>query len=1002
MPPKFNKRRRTSRLQTPVSSTATSTPPARPEKEPQVKQEDMNSSGTIDQTDTMVKVKIEEIEEAMREPYIKQENDISNGFSGPSCGQNVTPERIKVEDEEAVKRGPYIKQENTVLVGTYEYAGPSNNQRVATDVVKTEEDDEVEIVEPEETFFGIIYTNVVGLRYYTGIVGVDEQVCLVREPSNRHDSNAIAVYNIDNHQVGHVPRQVAYNLAKVLDQKIARVEGYCPEGSVGHYYNTDLVIRLFGDPAQLESALTILDGYLITPDTCRGEVNLPCSSSVWDYLDMTHTTRIVRNQNDLLAELAQSIIDLGNLPFYPDQPSALRSKLLPHQLQALAWCIKKEHPKLPKTAKEQHTQFWTYKKEGGSQYYYNIATSSANEEPVLSRGGILADDMGLGKTLTMISLILCDDKGSPIIHNGASKPYHGKSTLIVAPMSVLDNWVKQIEDHVKPGAVSVYVYYGTDRTTKLDELGNYDIVITTYQVLAQEYRDEKVKGRRQAQVLTKMRWRRIILDEGHVICNRNTKRSKVCASMQAERRWIMSGTPIMNSVNDLYGLLRFLKFRPFDDYNWWSRVFARPLRRGEQHPLELLKILMKDLTIRRTKEMKIEGKPILDLPPCNIYLHKIEFSPEESAFYSQIEAEGKQLIRKFLQDETMETNYAVILQIMMRLRQICDDSSLCPSHAFDQFTSQGEQPLVDMDDENVKRLLSILKDAEDSGEDCPICLDTLKNCVITLCRHFFCRPCIEQVITTNPDNASCPLCRHKISVQTLLSLPPEPELPEEESAKIDSCKGKELTQRLPMSSKARTLIEFLMATPPGIKTIVYSQWTKMLDTLGTHLNDSGIPYARFDGSMSRKKRETELMRFKVGISAVKDSPNVRSKRKAPLDDDPAENPCVLLASLKAGAVGLNITEASQVVVFDPWWNSAMESQAIDRVYRLGQTKPVNVFRFVVSNTIEERVVEIQAEKSKLIQKAFSGISGAAKERREQRLQDIKELFAIDEQAADSV
>jgi SNF2 family DNA or RNA helicase len=111
---------------------------------------------------------------------------------------------------------------------------------------------------------------------------------------------------------------------------------------------------------------------------------------------------------------------------------------------------------------------------------------------------------------------------------------------------------------------------------------------------------------------------------------------------------------------------------------------------------------------------------------------------------------------------------------------------------------------------------------------------------------------------------------------------------------------------------------------------------------------------------------------------------------------------VLLISLKCGSMGLNITEASQVFILDPWyptvdyrWNEAIEQQAIDRIFRIGQCKNVKVFRFVMKDTVEDRVLAIQAEKTLLIRDALSGIKGAsAKAMKEARKEEIIRLFGI--------
>jgi DNA repair protein RAD5 len=152
---------------------------------------------------------------------------------------------------------------------------------------------------------------------------------------------------------------------------------------------------------------------------------------------------------------------------------------------------------------------------------------------------------------------------------------------------------------------------------------------------------------------------------------------------------------------------------------------------------------------------------------------------------------------------------------------------------------------------------------------------------------------------------------------------------------------------------------------------VFSQWTGMLKIVSKSLEKQGIKHIQFDGSLTLNNRKKVLDTFR-------------------------NTSCnVLLMSIKAGSLGINLVEANQVIMLDPWWNIAIESQAVDRVFRIGQTKDVNVVRFVIKGSIEEKVLEIQERKNKIIEKALSGIKGAnAKAAKKERMKDIKSLFEI--------
>jgi SNF2 family DNA or RNA helicase len=144
------------------------------------------------------------------------------------------------------------------------------------------------------------------------------------------------------------------------------------------------------------------------------------------------------------------------------------------------------------------------------------------------------------------------------------------------------------------------------------------------------------------------------------------------------------------------------------------------------------------------------------------------------------------------------------------------------------------------------------------------------------------------------------------------------------------------------SSKVSLLMESLLASSAqGHRAIVFSQWTSLLDRVEPHLRDSQISFQRIDGSTSNRDKIVSEFQEEDG-------------------------PGVLLLSLKAGGVGLTLTAADHVYILDPWWNPAVEDQASDRAHRIGQDKPVMVYRLVAQDTVEERVIELQNRKRALL------------------------------------
>ena len=167
------------------------------------------------------------------------------------------------------------------------------------------------------------------------------------------------------------------------------------------------------------------------------------------------------------------------------------------------------------------------------------------------------------------------------------------------------------------------------------------------------------------------------------------------------------------------------------------------------------------------------------------------------------------------------------------------------------------------------------------------------------------------------------------------------------------------------SSKLERLFEALeIAGEEGHKALVFSQWTSLLDLIEKRLAGTGIAHCRLDGST--RDRGEVVSRFQS-----------------------EDGPPVMLISLKAGGVGLNLTAADHVFLCDPWWNPAAEAQAADRTHRIGQDKPVFVYRLVATDTVEERIVALQEKKRALFDAALGDAAAAAALTRD----DLLELLA---------
>ena len=168
-------------------------------------------------------------------------------------------------------------------------------------------------------------------------------------------------------------------------------------------------------------------------------------------------------------------------------------------------------------------------------------------------------------------------------------------------------------------------------------------------------------------------------------------------------------------------------------------------------------------------------------------------------------------------------------------------------------------------------------------------------------------------------------------------------------------------QQAETSSKVSLLLETLeQVVAEGHKALVFSQWTTLLDRVEPHLQTAGLDFVRLDGST--RDRAGVVHRFQD-----------------------AQGPPVMLISLRAGGLGLNLTAADHVFLLDPWWNPAVEEQAADRAHRLGQDRPVLVHHLVAAETVEERILALQAHKRALSDAVLEGAAGAAALTREDLL-----------------
>ncbi|KAJ7249426.1 SNF2 family N-terminal domain-containing protein [Mycena rebaudengoi] len=501
-------------------------------------------------------------------------------------------------------------------------------------------------------------------------------------------------------------------------------------------------------------------------------------------------------------------------------------------------------------------------------------------------GGILADDMGLGKTIQSVTCVV-DNPCCKEDRAAGWKP----ATLVVCPLAMVDQWDAEIKKMTV--GLTVKIYHGPNRKADIS-LADADVVITTYNTLCSEHQ--------RSPFMFEIPWWRIILDEAHTIKTRTTKTAAACFDLLSKFRWCLTATPMQNKVDDFFSLLNFLHIRPLNDWDSFNRLIAQPIAKNARTGLAMkrLQVVLKHIMLRRTKE---QLQDFLKLPARTVYSVPCKFNRSELQFYTALRTKVQALLKRILAKGKNggAGGYMNVLVLLLRLRQACDHPILV---------------LEDYADD-----LDAIYPEADKLKPGEIELDDLDD-------HKTCHGC------TIRNSASEKWPSHCIDCVAL-------------QVQAQNLHG-------PMSSSAKTreilkLLREIGQRPDNEKTIIFSQFTSMLDLIEPFLSASGTDFVRYDGTMSLKERRQVLKEIET------------NPRKT-----------VMLVSLKAGGSGLNLTACNNVILVDMWWNPAVEEQAFDRAHRVGQTRDVHIYKLKIDDTVEDRILALQEKKRALTKAALSG------------------------------
>ncbi|KAF9764578.1 Chromatin-remodeling ATPase INO80 [Nosema granulosis] len=602
--------------------------------------------------------------------------------------------------------------------------------------------------------------------------------------------------------------------------------------------------------------------------------------------------------------------------------------------------------------------------------------------------GILADDMGLGKTVQSIALLA---------HLAETEDNWGPF-LIVTPASTLHNWDQELAKFLPQFKVLNYWGNSIARTQARNEFKKVHVILTSYQIAVADFK-----------ILRKIKWQYMVLDEAQAIKSATSKRWTTLLGFKTRNRLLLTGTPVQNTMSELWALLHFIMPTLFDSLSEFTEWFSKGIEESAERKkavdeiqLKKLHAILKPFMLRR---LKSDVKTELGLKTeLELYC---ELSPRQKVYYESIvEAcrmyEMENIImqlRKVCNHpdlfEKLETTTKISMfkleedgfnvelgrsKISCKLPSLIVDDALETAQKKTQWNRNIRNLLkkkyydtinsVNNTIDSVRPRFSInesrnnfyIKNSLDYKNSTGFIsnFSELKKCVFkkekdgifeALQRRLefkiyetknipkYTKPILSShpyVYSNNQDLEQFPKLSLEDSSLVKLTISDVVNIPPLNTFIIDSGKLSLLDGLLP-KLKAE-----------GHRVLLYFQMTKMMDLVEDYLVKKEYSYCRLDGSSKISMRRDTVNDWQTGDKFI------------------------FLLSTRAGGLGINLTAADTVIFFDSDWNPTVDQQAMDRAYRIGQTKDVTVYRLITRNTVEEKVIEKATKKGNLQKMIIKG------------------------------